>query len=495
MKRLFFLVILAICGSACSDWLDVRPYTEQKDKDQFSTEKGFYDALTGCYMSLAKQDVYGERLTMTNIESLANLWYIPSNTTRTADRDLAKHDYKTDYAKGGIKAMYAGLFNVVAQANMLIKYANEQGDVFADAAVRDVVQGEAYAIRAYCQLDVLRLFGQLPEGAVRQVELPYSETTSIDEVPGYYNFAAYTEMLKADLDKAESLLKGKDPVFEYTFKELNSSGIDNKHLMFRQSRLNYWAVKALQARMYLYLGEEDEAYAIAGEVIRAIGPDGNPVMEMSGLKDFQAGYRLCPSECLFYLSKYDVKSYSSAFLIGETDKAVFLKNSQLVVTNEMLSALYQGENTSSHNRYQNCWNAGVKNDWQMLAYAATTKYSYNEEVTGKMLYYQLIPMLRMSEVYLIGMETSKDLDEVNVWYKAYMQAHNVANATDFASLEEVKKFIVNEYRREFFAEGQMFYTYKRMGATEIMWCPDPVTENEYILPLPETEYNPNLVEK
>ena len=495
MKRVLFLVIMAFCTISCDKWLDVRPYTEQKDKDQFSTEKGFYDALTGCYMSLAKQDVYGERLTMTNIESLANLWYIQEETTRHDDRDLAKHDYTTDYAKNGIKTIYAGLFNVIAQANMVIKYADEQGDVFVDKSVRDVVQGEAYAIRAYCQLDVLRLFGQLPQGGGRQVELPYSETTSIYEVPGYYDFASYTGKLKADLEKAELLLKDKDPVFDYTFDELNQAGVDNKNLMYRQSRLNYWAVKALQARMYLYLGEKDHAYRTAGEIIRAVGPDGNPVMEMSGLEDFAAGYRLCPSECLFYLSKYDVMTYSSAFLIGTTSNSVFLQTNQLVISNEMLSELYKGENVSSHNRYKNCWNKNIKNSWQALAYAATTKYCYDEEASGKMLYYQLVPMLRMSEVYLIAMETSKDLSEVNDWYKTYMLAHGVANSADFASLEEIKKFIMNEYRREFFAEGQMFYAYKRTGAGEMLWCPSPMTENEYVLPLPETEYNPNHVQK
>lgn len=495
MKRVLFLMMMVFSIAACDEWLDVRPYTERKDKDQFSTEKGFYDALTGCYMSLAKQDIYGERLTMTNIESLANLWYIPEGTTRVDDRDLALHDYSTDNAKSGIKTIYAGLFNVIVQANMVIKYADEQGDVFTDEQARDVVQGEAYAIRAYCQLDVLRLFGQLPQGATRQVELPYSETTSIYEVPAYYDFASYVKRLKTDLEKAENLLKDKDPVFENTFKELNEAGIDNKNLMFRQSRLNYWAVRALRARMHLYLGEYDEAYRVAVEIIRAEGPDGHLVMEMSGLTDFQAGYKLCPSECLFYLSKYDVMTYSSAFLIGTTSNSVFLQTSQLVVSNEMLGDLYRGENVSSHNRYKNCWNKNIKNTWQMLAYAAITKYCHDEEVTGKMLYYQLIPMLRMSEVYLIAMETSKDLSEVNGWYKSYMMAHSVSNATDFTSLDEVRKFIVNEYRREFFAEGQMFYTYKRMGAPEILWCQNTVSENEYILPLPETEYNPNQIQK
>ena len=62
---------------------------------------------------------------------------------------------------------------------------------------------------------------------------------------------------------------------------------------------------------------------------------------------------------------------------------------------------------------------------------------------------------------------------------------------DFYEEDEVQEFVINEYRREFFGEGLMFYTYKRLNAKEILWYDGNVTESTYILPLPETEYNPN----
>ena len=108
MKRLYIITVLvALLSVSCNDWLDVRPDTEQKDKDLFTTYKGFQDALTGCYMSLASQDVYGERLTMSNIESLANLWYQFRNSTRYEDNDLMNHDYTGDYSKAAVKSIYA----------------------------------------------------------------------------------------------------------------------------------------------------------------------------------------------------------------------------------------------------------------------------------------------------------------------------------------------------------------------------------------------------
>lgn len=499
MNRLYVLMItIALFASSCNDWLDVRPDTEQKDKDLFTSYKGFKDALTGCYMSLASTDIYGERLSMSNIESLANLWYQFNNSTRYEDYNLMKHDYTSDYSKSAFKAIYAGLFNVIAQANMIIKNAEANGDVIEDPAVRAVITGEAYAIRAFCQFDVLRLFGQLPKGAVRQVELPYSETASIAEMPTYYSYGDYVVKLESDLSKAESLLKDNDPLFQYTFSELNSvkgNELSDSYMYYRQSRMNYWAVKGIQARMYLYLGEKEKAYHLAREIIDAKGVDGESVASMSGEIDIVGGCRACPSECLLYFSKYNVKTYSTKFLIG-TKTNINVDASHLVISSKMLGDLYSGQNIASHNRYLGWWNRNVKDQYSEL-FAALTKYDYSDELLqDRKVYCQIIPMLRMSEIYLIAIETSSDLDEVNELYHDYMLAHDVVlNSDAFGSLNDVPVRVVDEYRREFYGEGQMFYTYKRTGATDMLWRDKTVGEEDYILPLPETEYNPNSQNK
>lgn len=181
-------------------------------------------------------------------------------------------------------------------------------------------------------------------------------------MPAYYSFDDYVVKLESDLSKAESLLKDNDPLFQYTFSELNSANgneLSDSYMYYRQSRMNYWAVKAIQARMYLYLGKKDKAYTLAKEIIEAKGADGELVMAMSGETDIAKGYKACPSECLLYLSKYDVKTYSSVFLIGnKADQQAGAGH--LVISSSMLSDLYAGQNTGSHNRYLNCWNRNVK---------------------------------------------------------------------------------------------------------------------------------------
>lgn len=493
--KLFFLgAAMTFSLSSCNDWLDVRPDTEQKEQDQFSTEKGFQTALTGCYMEMASTDAYGLRLSMTNIENLANLWLVDDATSRYGDEYLSKHDYTNDYAKSAIQAFYTSLFKSVAQANLIIKHAEGNPGAISDKQMRDVILGEAYAIRAYCQFDVLRLFGQMPQNAQKQVKLPYSETTSIDQLPAYYSYADYVAKLKADMDKAAALLKESDPAMTYKFKDMhskNESKVNKDFLLYRQMRLNYWAVRALQARMALYVGETQSANSIANELINAKLADGTAVRPLSGKEDFTAGYTTCPNECYFSLSKYDVKTVAASYFTLNDDEARYRSGSHFVLTTAMLGELFAGENLEAHNRYNNLWNQRLPNPSNKL-YCGYKRYCFADGVTSPSLYYQVIPMLRTSEMFLIAMETSKNLAEVNALYKTYMISHNVVTAEDrFQSLDEVKEWIENEYRREFYGEGQMFYTYKRLGEKAIKWLKTPADEALYVLPLPETEFEPN----
>ena len=126
MKKITYLLacLLITLTTGCNDWLDVRPNTEQKDEDLFSNAQGFYDALIGCYMTMADRNIYGEQLSMTYIESLANLWNLPNaqtETDRRSDWAFTQHDYTLSFAENSIQTIYATLFNTIAQANMIIK--------------------------------------------------------------------------------------------------------------------------------------------------------------------------------------------------------------------------------------------------------------------------------------------------------------------------------------------------------------------------------------
>ncbi|MBR1428324.1 MAG: RagB/SusD family nutrient uptake outer membrane protein [Prevotella sp.] len=512
-KHVISLIAFAMLAASCSDWLDVRSENTQKEQDQFETYKGFKTALTGIYMQMASTSVYGENLTMTNTEYLADLWYNDSGNESISMEStqvkywLSMHNYdENEYVRSAIQSMFTGLFNTVAQANMLLKNVEEKGDNIAEPQVRRMIEGEAYAIRAYCQLDVLRLFGQLPQGATISVKLPYSFTTSIDDIPAYYDFNQYVAFLKSDIQKAEQLLKESDPVFEETFSSLDtpSNSVLDDFVYYRRARLNYWAVRALHARMALYLGDSSEAHAIATEIINAKGSDGNALLELSGVSDLRNGYNGLPTECLFYLSKFDLNDYAGSVLIGG-DPSGRAQARYCYITASMLADLYASipGATASHNRYNYQWNRAMQDAFGQFA-PTIKKYWYDansvtasnsNDANALLTKRQIIPMLRLSEMYLVAIETSTDLNEVHRLYNEYMKSCEYTLYTPFETLQQARNEMVNEYRREFFAEGQMFYTYKRLGSKTMMWNSQPIEEKDYILPLPATEYDPAIIKK
>ncbi len=499
-KYLFHIALpalaLALLTTSCGDWLDVRGENIQKEQDQYDTYKGFRDALVGCYMTLGDADIYGEKLTMTDVENLAGNWYCTSafETQQPMQYQLTNHQYDKDQARSAIKTIYGKLFTTISSANVLLKGLAEKGGNIPSTQTRDMIEGEALAIRAFCQLDVLRLFGQLPQGGTKKVSLPYSYTTSIDEMPKYYDFDGYVANLKADIEKAETLLKATDPVMSTPLNKINtSSSSDDDFLIYRQSRLNYWAVRAMHARMDLYLGKTQEAHDIAMEIINAKSADGSAIVELSGMSDLHNGYNALPHESLFYLSKYNVNTYANNLLIGGNSTRANYSN--YLLSQDMLADLFASipNATASHNRYIYLWNRNCKNVFNETM-PALKKYWYDEDKAKSydlMTEYQIVPLLRLSEMYLIAMETTTSLEEAQSLYKTYMTDHEFTLYTPFSSLDEVKAEIVNEYRREFIGEGQMFYVYKRLNKTQMKWNDSEITEDDYILPLPSSEYDPD----
>lgn len=467
--------------SSCNDWLDVKPQGQTEEEDMYTTYEGFKNSLIGCYMKLKSRNLYGEKLTMSHVESLAQLWDL-SASTRNADVALGQYDFEGTYAKSAISTMYGNLYNVIVQTNSILEYLEKNGHCIEDPAAYSIIEGEAHAIRALCHLDILRLFGQMPQNATKKVKLPYAEVVSIKELPAYYDYNAFCEKLEKDLLIAEQKLANTDPVLS---NSLTYSGNADNFFDFRGLRLNYYAVKALQARFYLYTCQTNKAYDAANVIYTA-----KPV-NLSTVNDFNLYYHTAPSECLFALSNHELMDYEVSVLGTGSNQ---VQSSHLFITMGMLDDLYADVDISTHAGYGQLWNTATMDGSGNYTKALLKKYYYDIKgeysATALLTKMQIIPMLRMSEVYLILMETTTDLEEANDLYVEYMRARSVNVEETFASLDEVKDFILGEIRREFYAEGHMFYAYKRLGIKQMLWGANEVGEEEYILPLPDSEYDP-----
>ena len=111
---------------------------------------------------------------------------------------------------------------------------------------------------------------------------------------------------------------------------------------------------------------------------------------------------------------------------------------------------------------------------------------------------QIIPMIRMSEVYYIAAEaiyTEGDLLKI-AEAKSYLEKVKKGRGiktVDYSSVSSKNDFvnmIVNDARREFFGEGQTLYMFKRLN--KVLTCDSgeiPMTEEYVVLPLPDSESN------
>ncbi len=488
MKRSFriyactALLPLMLLGSGCNDWLDVKPQRQVESEDLFSKEDGFEDALIACYIKMNSPSLYGQNLSMTFIEYLAQHWDFSSGNGQTASL-IKNFEYTTANAESTIRSIYSTMYNVIVQANSVLEKLETNGNVFETPGIRDMVEAEALSVRAFCHFDILRMFGQLPQNATVQVQLPYAKEVTTAMIP-YYPYDEFVDLIFDDLNAAQALLAECDPVLEYTFDDLDNlyADLESTFMAYRRFRFNYWAVEALKARIYLYLGDKENARTAANNVINAKTTEGTTVISLAEGGDFAAGYYTCPSECIFALSANNIEDYIYN---------LFTSNSHYL-TMAHYNQLFDGQDVSQNLRAVNIWertqDAGGTQYCDFRKYRQPSADDVPDSQADRwMLKYQLIPMIRLSEMYLIAMETANSLEEANALYRTYMQARAVPVSVDLTQ-SELDAEILKEYRREFWGEGQMFYTYKRLGTEEMLWKTDrTVTENDYIVPLPSTE--------
>lgn len=483
MKKNIILILSVLTGlvlSSCSDWLDVRPKTEVPRDDMFSKESGYEDALNGCYIKMNGNGLYGKFLTLSGIDFLARYYNMASSGT--LEYGLTEFDYENEYVKSQIGGTYSDFYNVILQANDIITHIDSDAGRKAvkSETKRNLIKGEALAMRAYLHFDILRLFGQVPQNATITVQLPYSSITGTASRP-LYDFAGYTALLLEDLNEAEKLM-AEDPCIKNNLNTHVHEGEDDDFFHYRKFRFNYYAVKALQARVHLYLGNRQEAYRAAKSIIEAENSDGSRYFQLAGDNDFMLSHFAMPSETIMGLSNSSLEDNSNVRLF-KNDATTF----PMLFSKDRRDQLFDHD-TGSNNRYSRWWGevsnvTGTPNPYYK-------KYIQDEGGTGdseKLNYKWLVPLLRLSEIYLIAMEATDDLAEANSLYTEYMLARNVQIVNKFSSLDEVKAQTVFEMRIEFMAEGQMFYTYKRTGATNMFFDHKEITEENYIVPIPDSE--------
>ncbi|WP_293788420.1 RagB/SusD family nutrient uptake outer membrane protein [uncultured Pedobacter sp.] len=463
-KLLAILVCLTAMLTSCKKYLDVNPKSSVSENQLFNSELGFQQALDGVYSLFASQNLFGDNLTMGFTSALAQNYNIPVNSRFY---DTSKFNFNSQEVTGLGNSIWSNGYNAIAGANKVIQNTEKRRDVLSTSAYSRI-RGEAVALRAYMHFELLRLFGPEYVSGLTKKAIPYKK-----EVNQYTSIPLTTQntvlAILADLTEAEQLLATSDPVV---------NGQANRSI-----KMNYYAVKALQARVYLFAGDKSRAFAAAKLVV-----DANKfpfVTFADATAAAESRDRIYITEQIFGLRVANLRNWA--------DPGYFRGASNMRRSSDDYQTLYEARSGGSTDiRYlarievDNSNSAGFvfpSKFWQTYPGTAPSDNRLD----------QLVPMIRLAEMYYILAECASTTADGITYLNVVRENRNITPLATNLSQTNLNNEITKEYQKEFHAEGQLFYYYKRKNITRMQFMTSDIPLSNYVLPIPdqELEFNPN----
>lgn len=465
-RGMLFVSMCALCV-ACDDWLDVQPKSQIEDIELFESETGFKEALSGVYSSMVSDNTYSKELLYGAMAVLGHEWdNYPTSQSASSYGDLTDYNYSTTASENLIAAIWSTSYNSIANVNNLLKYIDNAKKLFVNDNYA-IIKGEALALRAFLHFDLLRCFGVSYAVNPNMPAIPYSTDLSYRVFP-QLTVSAVAGKLEADLLEAASLLKEVDPIA--TGKKITELD-DNGYLMNRQVHLNYYAVKGLQARVYMWMQRYTEAEQCAEEVIKS------KTFEWAKSEDMKNNNDLAfATEQLFALNNINLSSISDNY---------FNVENYLVTFSIKESTWNDYYKDAADYRYVYLFQNGTltqNSNWYYLK-------KYNIPSSGDSYYTNKMPLIRLSEMYLIEAECKYRANDED----AYKPLNELRTARNISTLYESNpgdfyEELIKEYRREFIGEGQLFFLYKRLNRSSVIGSSiDMIAGKGYTFPLPVSE--------
>lgn len=235
--------VLAAFGlGACGSLLDTNPVDKLPDDKAIVNAAGARAALAGAYDGLQDDSYYGGEYLFFNDLIADNAIH---NGTFSEYADADQHLIQA--ANGSVATIWNSLYDAVSRVNLIIQKVPALTDL--DPVEKDEILGEAYFLRALHYHNLVRLWGGVP--------LRLVPPATVDDAANISRGTAaetYAQIL-SDLGEAEARITNAGPT----------------------SQASIGAVKALQARVYLYQQNYVAANAKADEVI-ALGYDLAPAI-------------------------------------------------------------------------------------------------------------------------------------------------------------------------------------------------------------------------
>lgn len=479
MKKIIYTMIIACTTlfASCDSWLEVKPYDQIAEGELQKSEEGYQKMLNGIYIDLNSDALYGQTLSVEMIEVMGGAYTIGTDNSVWGNyKDLSSYQYNTEYWRDRLDQTWNKAYALILNCNKILETIDGNKNLFTDGSYY-IIKGEALALRAMLHFDMLRLFGPVYSKDSDKKAIPYytKQTNSPEPI---LTAQEVMEKITADYEDALNYL-ANDPVkTEGTMMSSTEDGSSN-FLRYRALRLNYYAVEALMARAYLYMGNKTEAFKYATDVIKTADQNIFPFVDKNLVIGSPADPdRIFSSEVLFALTNTSRGTIHKNFFDPSR-----LPNYVFRMDDSMMSNLVYGGAATTGGyqddyRYRACWMATGSNRYF---------YKYSDMVANGSIQNTMIPMVRLGEMFLIAAESqSGDLKAGVQYVNALRRNRGVASLTTLTP--DLLKY---EYIRELYGEGQLFFLYKRLNSdiiTSATSSKNPkASDLIFVVPLPDTE--------
>lgn len=478
LKYILFGILLTGFISCKKDWLDVTATNQIKAKDQFKQTSGYKDALMGVYIGMTKPTSYARDMTWNLVDILSQQYATLPTLALYSDAQLFK--YKSTRAMPQINALWTGQYNTIANINSVLDEMEKNNNVLGKID-HAIIKGELLGLRAFLHFDLLRLYGDFnyanrPE-LLSKLTIPYVTTLSKDLTP-QLSYKETFALMQKDIAGALELLK-EDPAYKEVsrptdyFLEVNREGFYN----MREQRMNYYAVKALQARMNIWQGSTKDLENAASAAEEVIAKSGAKLHDPSSAI---GSNKILSSEQVFSLNVSAFANIVGQFFNGENAT----NYDALILLQPAAETLYETANQD----------IGIPDIRFNTLLTANSRGMVSQKLLqiSSSQYRNIMPLMKLPEMYYIAAEAYFNTDlpkSIQYLNKVRKSRGILQDIPADATLDVVKAELQKEYRKEFIAEGQLFFFYKRKGVTYIPGLSVQTIADDqiYRLPYPDNE--------
>lgn len=454
MKKYLYIAVAALSLAACSKQLNQEPATSVSTTTAITTIEDLGNAINGAYYIAT----YGDQMTLSSELAIYADELGPDSFVKNGSGQFAQKIHERSVTNNDSYPAYYYIYKGLANINQALVAADALKKEFDGSEIIAAYEAELYGMRGLFHFELAKLFAPIPTS---------NNTANTNGI------VLSTEVYPLEYKGARETL---DKTYEQIVSDLTKcidSGFNKEKNV---GHVNYWAALAIRARAYLYWGKNAEALADAKAVI-----DGSPYQLYTRDNYVASWTKNDPDEAIMQYvtsTEYNAQRYAPGYYTIPDGYTEYL------VTDEFYDFMKADPNDIRSEMVQELTSADGSFTGKF-----PVKYP-GKEGAQIPAYDNNIKVCRLSEMFLIAAEAEVKLNHVEsaAGYLNTLRENRIAGYDSEAVTTTSIDDIINERRKELFAEGQIAFDYWRNGKTFKSGAANySPTDNHNVLPIPKEE--------